>query len=281
MSEPTSTNVPSSRGATTVAHDHGGDGPTLVICHATGFHARCYDPLVAAFEGKYRCVAIDLRGHGDATEPDDYDMNWRGMADDVHAVVDALGLGDGLLAVGHSMGGATIMLSEIGRPGLFRKAWLFEPIIVPDAAEATHQPSPLVQSARRRREVFDSYDAAFDRYSSRPPFNMVDPAALRAYVDHGFESLDDGTVRLKCRGETEARTFENSNTGIESQLATVATQVTVLGSGDGELPAQIASQVADAIPNGRFEPVPDLTHFGPFQDPTQMARSIEAAFDDE
>ncbi|MGZ7444020.1 alpha/beta fold hydrolase [Paenibacillus sp. TH7-28] len=53
----------------------------------------------------YRCIGIDLRGFGESDKPwDGYHLDR--MADDVRAVVDALGLRDFILA-GHSYGGAT------------------------------------------------------------------------------------------------------------------------------------------------------------------------------
>jgi non-heme chloroperoxidase len=52
----------------------------------------------------FRCIGMDFRGFGDSDRPwngYDYDR----MADDIRAVIDALGLEDVILA-GHSMGGA-------------------------------------------------------------------------------------------------------------------------------------------------------------------------------
>ena len=47
---------------------------------------------------------------------------------------------------------------------------------------------------------------------AKPPLNVLAPEALRAYVDHGFADEPDGSVRLKCLGENEARTYEGSQT---------------------------------------------------------------------
>ena len=133
----------------------------------------------------------------------------------------------------------------------------------------------LVESARRRREVFDSFDAVFERYASRPPFNAVDPAALRAYVDYGFEPLDDGTVRLKCRGATEASVFENSMNGAYERLGSLELPTAVAQSGDGGFPAQLAPGAAERMQHGTLLTFDDLTHFGPFQDPAGCAASID------
>ena len=48
-------------------------------------------------------------------------MDWDGFADDVLAVVDAWGRSTDLVAVGHSKGGAALLLAEQRRPGHLRR----------------------------------------------------------------------------------------------------------------------------------------------------------------
>jgi pimeloyl-ACP methyl ester carboxylesterase len=272
--------VASSDGVTVVAWDHGGTGPPVVFCHATGFHGRYWDPACRRLAAHFRCIAIDLRGHGDSVLPVGASVEWHGMADDVLAVVDALALGPGLRAVGHSMGGASIVIAELARPGTFARAWLCEPIIVPPEGwpvERPEGPNALAEAARRRREVFASREEAYERYAARPPFAACDPEALRAYVQHGFRDLPDGTVILKCRGAVEAAVFEQSRHDAFERLGVVQTEVVVAASGDGQPPALAASLVAGALPNGRLEELPELTHFAPMEDPGRVAASILAA----
>lgn len=276
MTDPIPMPVPSTDGVTVVAHDHGGDGPAVLLSHATGFHGRYWDPIVARLPRGYRYVALDLRGHGDSIVPDGVTMAWRGMGEDVLAVVDALELG-AVRGVGHSMGGCALVRAEIMRPGTLEAAWLFEPIIFPSdfgPAQTTDGDSRMAQGARKRREVFDSIDAVLERYGSRPPFSRVHPEALDAYVRHGFRGQEDGTVILKCRSETEAQVFLNAPTDTFDHLPAIHAPITVAGSGDGEGPAKFAPFVAEALPNGTFEPWDDLTHFAPLEDPDRIAEAI-------
>ncbi len=273
MTEPTRF-VPSTDDVDVALHDLGGEGPVLVFVHATGFHGHCYLPVAEVLADRYHSYAVDLRGHGDSRIPDGLSMVWRGMGEDLAAAVRALDAGT-VYGVGHSMGGASIVLAALDDPSLFRAAWLFEPIVPPTVMQPPSGENSLVESARRRREVFDSFDAVFERYSSRPPFNAVDPAALRAYVDYGFEPLDDGTVRLKCRGATEARVFENSMNGAYERLGSLQLPTAVAQSGDGGFPAQLAPGAAARMPHGTLLTFGDLTHFGPFQDPAGCAASID------
>ena len=278
MQEPVARSVESSGGATVVAHDHGGDGAPLIFCHATGFHGRYWDPICARLAATYRCIAIDLRGHGDSVIPAGLDLDWAGMGDDVLAVLDALDLHE-VRAVGHSMGGCAMLIAELARPGSVVSAWLCEPIVIPPDRGTffPNDDNQMVAAAMKRREVFDSRESVFERYASRPPFSEVDPEALRAYVDHGFADQADGTVILKCRRDVEAAVFANSQTDVHGRLGEIQTPIVVAGSGDGGGPANIAQALADQLPNATFEYLEDLTHFAPMEDPERIAESIRRA----
>ncbi|MBT95755.1 MAG: hypothetical protein CL431_07295 [Acidimicrobiaceae bacterium] len=271
---PKVTMVESSGGVVIPVHDYGGSGDTIIFCHATGFHGRYWDPICERLPDGFRCVSLDFRGHGDSSIPDGLSMDWIGMAEDLLCVVDHLDI-EPVLAVGHSMGGSSILLAEQIRPRTFTAAWLFEPIVIsPEIfAEKNSKGSGLAAAARKRKETFASREEAYERYASRPPFSEVDSSALWAYVNYGFRDHAEGVI-LKCRGETEAQVFESSLTTIYENLSTVQASVTVAGGGDKEGPAQIAPKIAQELVNGRFEMFPELTHFAPMEDPDFIATKI-------
>jgi pimeloyl-ACP methyl ester carboxylesterase len=270
--------VPSTDGVELELHDLGGDGPPLLIAHATGFCARAYRPMAETLTPHHHVWALDFRAHGDSTRPTTGDLTWRGMADDVLAVVDAIGAGP-VLGLGHSMGGAALAAAELRSPGTARALWLFEPIIIPPEWETTPGENPLAASARRRRPSFASHADALARYAHRPPLGVCRADALAAYVDAGFAEQPDGTVALKCRPEDEAATFEARGKPTIPTMAGVDAP-TIVACGDRETigPAAFAPQVAAAFPNGRLVRYPHVGHFGPFQDPTTLAEDAVAHF---
>ncbi len=268
----TSTRIPSTNGVEIALHDLGGSGPHLIILHATGFHGRCYQAIAQELTDIRHVWAPDLRGHGDSRVVD-CEFPWRLMVDDALAVIAHLAGDEPVDLVGHSMGGATVLASEIRRTGTLRSAWLYEPIAVP--ADMASNSNALAESARRRRPGFGSYQEAIARYSSRPPFDGIDPEVLADYVHHGFRPVGNG-VELKCTPENEARVFEGIDTAIFAKLETITVPVEVVGSGDGGFPALLAPRVADQLPNGRFDLWNDRTHFGPFEDPVRSAAAIRA-----
>jgi pimeloyl-ACP methyl ester carboxylesterase len=270
--------VASTDGVHVVVHDLGGDGPPVLFCHPTGFHGRAWRPVAAALAGDAHALAPDLRGHGDTPPPAGGDMHWSGVAADVVAVAEHLGLA-GAGAVGHSMGGAALLMAELARPGTFARLWLYEPIVVPRPEGPPRTgPNPLAEGARRRRRAFPSRDAAYANYAGKPPMRSFAPEALRAYVDDGFRDVPDGGVELKCAPEVEAATFENGGTnGAFERLGDVGTEVVVAAGGDGGMPALVAPLVAGALPRGRLERHPSLSHFGPQEAPEAVAAAIRDA----
>lgn len=272
--------VPSTDDVTVELHDLGGDGPPLLIAHATGFCAGAYRPMAAALASHHHVWAMDFRGHGEATAPDDVDLGWEAMAQDVLAVVDALG-GEPILAFGHSMGGACLARAELARPGTLRAAFLFEPIIVPTAwAVGPPGGNPLAASARRRRPSFPSRAEALARYASRPPLGAFRADVLSAYVEHGFADQPDGSVALRCSPEHEGDVFDAPGKPLIGELGPIATPVVVArGERDvGPGPADFADAVAEALPRGELRSYAHVGHFGPFQDPDTLAEDVVAFF---
>jgi len=282
--------VDSTNGVTLAVHLLAGtpqDRP-LLLAHATGFHALAWLPLARQLNG-FQVVAPDLRGHGDSTQPIDRGLEWDGFADDILAVVDAMAAAGiattGLLAAGHSKGGAALLLAEQRRPGTFGALYCYEPVVMPsDDALGTPSDSVggnlLAEGALRRRDQFASRAEAIANYSGKLPFSALDPEALDAYVDHGFADQDDETVRLKCRPELEAAVYRMGGTHRAfDHLGDVRCPVTIaMGMTSAFGPAAFAARIADALPRGRLETFPDLGHFGPLEDPHRIATHIMASF---
>ena len=267
--------IPSSDHVGVAVHEFGGSGGPLLLSHATGFHAYCYLPLADALADEFTGYGIDLRGHGDTARPDDWHVDWTGYGDDAEAAARAIAPEGGLIGFGHSMGAAALLMASQRNPGLFDAIVAFEPIVFPsDLDRPVGEKSPLVGGARRRRSSFPSFEAALENYSGKPPMQSFEPDVLRLYVAHGFRAAPEG-VRLKCDPEHEARTFEQSlDHPLWELLPKIDTRVVVIGSGDEEGAATIAPRIADHLPNARFLRRDDWDHFGPFVDPTGVAKVI-------
>lgn len=286
--------VPSTDGVEIALHDLGGNGPPLLLTHATGFCGPVWGPVAGRLRDRFHCWAPDLRGHGRSVAPDGLDFHWDGFADDVLAVVDHLAPDAPLHAVGHSKGGASLLLAEERRPGTFARLYCYEPVVFPPGALAamagagddeagatgTGRGNHLAEGALRRRPDFASFDEAYENFASKAPLNVLRSDALQAYVEGGFRKQDDGTVTLRCRPEVESQVYRmGGDHDAFSHLGEVDIPVTIAVGGRYDPgPAFVASAIAGALPNGELVVLDGLGHFGPLEDPDAIADDVLRAF---
>ena len=276
-------------GVEIATYHFGGDGPPLMLAHATGFHGRCWLPLAEALTDRFSVWALDHRGHGaSGKDPRGVYDDWTVFVDDLLVVLGNLG-GGPWSGVGHSMGGAVLLMAEARRPGTFTGLCCYEPVVLPPGALAEARqalppgatpPAPgegggqslMSDLARRRRPLFESKAAARANYASKPPFATFDPVALDAYVEYGFVDCDEG-VTLACAREDEASVYEGAATNDSwERLGEVRVPVTVLGGeGSTDPVGRLVEDVARRIPRGAALRVEGVGHFGPFEAPERVA----------
>lgn len=268
-------------GLDVAVHDLGGEGPDLLLLHATGFHGRTWLPVGERLRGHFHALAVDERAHGDSGLAPGVSLDWRDMAADVLEVIDAMDLGRPLGA-GHSCGATLVLLAEEARPGTFSALYCFEPIMATADDPPPPQDNAMAAAARRRREVFASRDAAFALFAGKPPLSALSADVLEAYVNFGFDDLADGTVRLKCRAGDEARTYEHGlSHDAYRRLGEVTCRVTLAcGERTDTVGLAALEALAARLPDARTEVLPDLGHLGPLEDPAAVAASMVAALGD-
>jgi pimeloyl-ACP methyl ester carboxylesterase len=275
--------VPSTGGVELMVHELPerragvGTAASMVLAHATGFHGLVWRPFVAQLPGA-DAVAPDFRGHGGSSAPAGGAYAWEGFADDLLCVVDAYAV-ERPVGVGHSKGGAALLLAEQRRPGTFRALYLYEPVVFPPDVRAVRGDGPLAVGARHRRDRFPDRRAAYDHFAAKPPLSALHPEALWAYVEHGF--VEDGDeVRLALPGAEEAEVYlmGGAHDAFE-HLGEVTCPVTVAVGGIVDTgPAAFAGRIAEALRRGRLVQFAELGHFGPLERPALVAASVREAF---
>lgn len=278
---PTTTAGPSvtaADGTRLATWDLGGEGPALVLLHATGFHGRCYVPLADALAGAFHCYAVDQRGQGSSDPSATGSYDWHLFADDLLAVLDRLELEDPF-AFGHSMGGAAALMAEAKRPGTFPAIFGYEPIVfTPAQAAVIRAENSLVDLSRRRRAEFPSLGDAILNYAGKPPFAGFRADVLWQYVNGGFAVGDDGTATLRCAPEHESLIYQSSgSSGAFEQLPAVkASVVLACGADNPDISEDHLVAIAAPLRDASVEVLAGLSHFGPFEDPVQVAGLVAA-----
>jgi pimeloyl-ACP methyl ester carboxylesterase len=182
--------------------------PPALLVHGTGFVAEVWDEIARELAARYTVYGIDRRGHGASHKPAADRYHFLDFASDVGAVVEALELTN-IFGIGHSAGATDLLLAAARLPGRFARLFVMEPTMMdPRTARPGEGLSDKgvasVQGTLRRQSEFDSAAAVFARYRAAPAFALWSEHALWSYVRHGFETLPDGRVRLKCRPDIEA-----------------------------------------------------------------------------
>jgi pimeloyl-ACP methyl ester carboxylesterase len=256
-------------------HDLGGDGVPLLVCHATGFCGRMYEPFARTLGARHHVFALDLRGHGDSPLWPGASLEWPDITADVLEA--AHRIGGRVHLFGHSIGGAVALAAAVSEPERFASLFLYEPIVPPTRMRAPVDWNPMVAPARKRAEVFESRNQARERFKSRPALAFLDDEVLDSYITYGLEDLTDGTVRLKCRADTEATIYETTGGISVEDIVTVAQPVTI-GSGDPDSStlAALAAGAAIGIPGAHYIVYAELSHMGPLQDPSRLTADLIA-----
>ena len=151
------------------------DAPLVVMAHATGFHARCWDATVAALGKGYRVVAPDQRGHGRSGKSGPYE--WREFGKDLAALLDLVEA-HAAIGVGHSMGGHALVQAAAKRSHRIARLVLVDPVIMAPQAYADWNrdrpfETPEQHPVSRRRARFSSWEEMFERFKERLPFILI------------------------------------------------------------------------------------------------------------
>lgn len=266
-----------SDGSPLVLHHLGGEGRPLLVSHATGFHGRCYLSLAAHLEPGRAVWALDYRGHGLSPRPATDPIDWSGFADDALTAARQLAPAGGLDVVGHSMGGAAVLLASLREPEAFSRLLAFEPIAPPPVADLDVEQLPIVQGAVRRRPGFASLETAIENYAAKRPLGSFTPEVLHDYVEHGFEDDGNGGVILRCRPDFEAAVFRSAHTNdLWERLGEVSLATIILaGLIEEHQPSSFAHLIAARIPGATLVQTDDFDHFGPFSHPARFAELVD------
>lgn len=260
----------------------------LLAVHATSFCAEVWQPVWDALPpdvaAGWRLVAVDQRGHGRSDAPPEPDAyGWTKLARDVVAAARALRErhpGARVVGLGHSSGATATLAAAGSEPGLFAALLAVEPVLFeppPPGADADSFAGSraLAERSRRRRDAFESREAARQVLARRFPYSGFDAAALEAYLDGGFVPGTEGTLRLRCRPEVEAWAYAGAAAldlwplapRIEAPLALV------LGE-HSAVPAPLEERLRALAPVVVAVRVPGATHFAVLERPAEVSSAL-------
>lgn len=254
-----------------------GDGPPVVLLHATGFLPWLWHPVAALLTPAHRVIAPFFGNHR-RSDPRNGGLDWLQLARDLVRLCTALQVQDPIL-VGHSMGGTVSTLAHV-RLGLpVRRMVLIEPIFLPAEiyrADIMVEQHPLAAKAMRRRNSWPDREAVRADFMAKPFFRNWDPAVFELYLTFGICNDPAGGVRLTCPPEQEAALFMGGGHHDPwPMLPAVACPTLVMEGEDSENRPWIdLPHAASLIPRGRHILVPGAGHLIPMERPGEVGRAL-------
>jgi len=238
------------------------DAPTLVLLHGYTGHARSWDAFAEAMTDRYRVVALDQRGHGESgwAPADGYGIE--DMADDLAALVKALGL-KGFSLLGLSMGGMVTM-EYAGR----RPSELAATVIVDIGPELMTSGTQAIQARAKESDVFPTKEAAFAWARSANPVPPEDHQRHRVYNSLMRLETGEWTWRydraLRSPGTLRPRNAATAWTSCAN--IAVPTQL-IRGELTDILAADVAKRMIETIPIATLVEVAGSGHSVPLDKP--------------
>jgi pimeloyl-ACP methyl ester carboxylesterase len=158
--------------------------PPVVFLHGGSLTAHTWDLICLSLSDRYRCIAIDMRGHGESEWPADADYALETMAEDIGGVIDQLAL-QRPVVVGMSLGGLTSL-----RLAGERSATLAGLVIVDVGPDLHTDGAQQIVAFTQQDQEMDSVE---DFVARAMRFNSTRrPELLRRSLLHNLRKLPSG-----------------------------------------------------------------------------------------
>jgi pimeloyl-ACP methyl ester carboxylesterase len=253
--------------------------PTAVFLHGGGLNAHTWRRTIESLAGDIRCIALDLRGHGDSDWHPDADYALESHAADVGATVEQLGL-DWPVIVGMSLGGAVALTYAGGRPASLRGLVMIDSGPGGSREEGRRRLGDLMEG----HQEYPSLDAAADRALAVNPDR--DREQLRRSVARNMRETTQGTwtwkwdPRIRWRSapmsaDEEKAIADERSRRLWAAAAAVTCPTLVIRGGESDMFLEAdARRTVAGIPNARLVTIPGAGHTVQADRPDELARQV-------
>ncbi|PYO96576.1 MAG: alpha/beta hydrolase [Gemmatimonadetes bacterium] len=243
-----------------------GEGLPVLFVHGFPFDRTLWRHQLATLS-RARRIAFDLRGVGGSGVPpggDGYSLSR--YADDLVAVLDAVGVGEAVLC-GLSMGGYVIFELLRRHPARVKAMILADTKPQADSAEAKRGREELTQVAER-----EGPDAVIERLLPR----LLAPATQATQPEVAGQVREMGR-RWSLPGLVGAlRVLRDRPDSTETLRGVRVPTLVLVGSDDEIAPPDTARAMAQLIPGAECHVVPAAGHLAPLEQPEATNRWLDA-----
>ncbi|KAI0656485.1 alpha/beta-hydrolase [Cubamyces menziesii] len=290
------------------------DGVTVILFHCAGSHKEAWEPTLQHLfcqtdprSGKpllREAWAFDFQSHGEASVLNEAQLMplKAGIPVDEYAdgfkafVATGALSGHRLVGIGHSLGTSAVILSTIadGVPSVnFEAIVLIEPALITrevynaNLAEREGALKLMNKAISKRRDLWDSREAARDYFEQRFPWMMWDPRVRELFIRHGLkevkiqgpEGQTTTKVTLACSKDHERSAYSQDEVyyTVVDRIQSLDPAVPVhyiLGGRPDLIPEYIPQSVMGVRPPASVQKVPEAGHFIVQENPEGLARAI-------
>jgi esterase len=256
--------------------DWGGSGTPILFLHGGGINAHTWDCVAVMLRDRFRCVALDQRGHGDSEWSPVVDYRIATHVGDIEGFVEALGL-QRPIVVGQSMGGLNSIAYATHHSDRIRAM-----VIVDVAPEISAAGADRIRDFASTPEL-DSPQIFLERAVKFNP--LRDPAVLRRSLYYNLRETPAGKWALKHdqrrRTDDAMRSFTEDRLRLASEASKIkCSTLLVRGSLSDVLTDEAAERFARSLPDGRWVRVVNSGHNVQGDNPRGLLDAMTAFFRD-
>ena len=246
----------------------------VVFLHGGGLNARTWDLICLALRDRFRCIALDLRGHGDSEWSPTMAYSIADHARDVIGLADHLGF-DEFALIGMSLGG----MAAMGMAGSHPER-LSALAIVDVGTEIRLGPAQRIRRFMTEASLFGSIDEVIDRAITFNP--RRDRELLRHSLLHNLRRLSDGSWAWKhdSRHRADPETLDALRaevSGLAAGFGGVRCPVLIVRGEESEVFLEgDAHHLAGSFEHGRVVEIPDAGHTVQGDNPAALVKALEA-----
>jgi pimeloyl-ACP methyl ester carboxylesterase len=256
-------------------YEESGKGTPVVFVHEFAGDLRSWEPQLAHFSRRYRCIAYNARGYPPSDVPESMERYSQELArDDVLAVLDGLKL-ERAFIVGLSMGGFAAL--HFGIKYSPRALGL----VVAGCGYGAHpeQREAFQRSARANAELITKegmakFAATYGHNATRLQLRDKDPRGFALYIKYLTEHSDKGSANTMLGYQARRPSLYD----LKTEMAGITAPTLVMCGDEDEATLEPGLLMKRTIPNMGLVVLPRTGHGMNLEDPALFNRLVEDFF---
>ena len=241
-----------------------GSGKPIIILHGLFGMLDNWRSIARSLEDQYQCILVDLRNHGKS--PDDPEMNYKVMANDIAELMATLHLNETHIW-GHSMGGKVAMQFALDHS---EKVNTLVVIDISPGAYPPHHDEVLAAIESIDTDVLTERSQAEDRFRSY----LADDEATIQFLMKNLTRKQEGGFEWKANMPVLIAEYDQLMNSINSDRSFDKPTLFIRGAKSNSLKDEDMPLIKKLFPRAEIITIPDAGHWVHADQPQALTESI-------